>query len=308
MVTAKRLEGILPAFLDFKLHFYRGRRSMYDSFLKATALALLAGMAAAPVFPQTQPRLRAGFREMYELKFDAARIEFAAYERDRSQDPLGPAAVAASYLFEEFNRKGVFTSAFFLNDAKLLGGVDGPPDKTLGVAFREANERARTIARERLKLNPRDPDGLFGATLADGMEADYEALIEKRQLSSLHFIREAEKEATTLLAVKPDSQDAYVALGAANYIVGCLPGYKRMFLRLGGIHGDRKRGMDQLEIAANQGNYLRPFAKVMLALTSLREKQPERARTLFAELASEFPQNPAFARESVLADQSAGER
>jgi hypothetical protein len=57
------------------------------------------------------------------------------------------------------------------------------------------------------------------------------------------------------------------------------------------------KGIEQLEMAANRGHYLRPFAKILLALTALREKRPEVARTEFAQLAAEFPENPIFARE-----------
>ncbi len=243
---------------------------------------------------------------MYELKFDQARAEFTAYEKAHPEDPLGAASEAASYLFEEFNQKGVLTSAFFLNDKKLLGGVDGPPDAKRRAGFFEALSRARAIAARRLKANSRDPDALLAMTLVDGMQADYDALIEKRQLRSLHSIRQAEGEATTLLAVKPDAQDAYVALGGANYIIGCMPSYKRAFLWFGGVHGDRQRGMDQLRRAAAGGQYLRPFAKAMLALVALREHQPELARTLFGELTREFPGNPVFAHEYALAQKPAG--
>src|ERR1700690_4337000 len=69
--------------------------------------------------------LERGFRRLYELNFDGARIEFFAYQKSRPDDPLGKAAEAASYLFEQFNAKGVLTSEFFLNDEKFLGGVEG---------------------------------------------------------------------------------------------------------------------------------------------------------------------------------------
>ena len=268
-------------------------------------LMLAAGLAASPARAQTQPQLEAGFQKMYQLKFDQARAEFTAYERAHPDDPLGPAAEAASYLFEEFDHKGVFTSAFFLDDKKLLGGVEGPPDAKRRAGFLDALRRAREMAARRLKTNARDPDGLLAITLADGMQGDYDALIEKRQLAGLHFVREAESEAARLLAVKPDAQDAYVALGSANYIIGCLPSYKRAFLWFGGIHGDRQRGMDQLRRAAAGGHYLQPFAKVMLALAALREHQPELARTLLGELTREFPTNPVFAHEYALAERSA---
>src|SRR5207244_11193171 len=90
---------------------------------------------------------------------------------------------------------------------------------------------------------------------------------------------------------------AYVGLGASNYSIGCLPGYKRCFLRFGGIHGDKARCMQQVQMAATGGHYLRPFAKLLLALAALREKQIELARKQLTELTAEFPQNPLFARE-----------
>jgi predicted Zn-dependent protease len=100
--------------------------------------------------------------------------------------------------------------------------------------------------------------------------------------------------------VKPDSGDAYLALGAANYIIGSLPVHKRFLLRLGGVQGDRNLGMKQLEIAARQGDYLRPFAKILLALAALREKQADLARTELEELVHELPENPLFARELAM--------
>ena len=132
------------------------------------------------------------------------------------------------------------------------------------------------------------------------MRADYASLIDKRPFESLKRIRESEGYARSLLAVKPDAADAYLALGAGNYIIGSLPAHKRFFLRLGGIQGDREVGLKQLEIAATQGDYLRPFAKILLALAALRERQLGLARVQLEELAAEFPQNPLFARELAM--------
>ena len=270
--------------------------------LLAAALTVTAAIAEAPPGRAPEkPQLEAAFRRMYELRFDEARSEIFAYRHAHPDDPLGAAAEAASYLFEEFNQEGVLTSEFFLDDNRLVGGVQGQPDPVRRAAFLTANESARRMARERLEANPNDPDGLFDLTLADGMQGDFEALIEKRQLPALALIRRAEKEATRLLTVRADAQDAYVALGAANYIIGCLPVYKRLLLWFGGVRGDRRRGMDQLQVAAERGHYLRPLAQALLALAAEREDQLDRARTLFEDLVREFPVNPVFARELALA-------
>jgi hypothetical protein len=243
------------------------------------------------------PELDTGFRLLYELKFAEARAQFEKWQESHPQGALGYASEAASYLLEECYRQGVLTSDFFLDDKRFLGKVPLKPDPQLQAAFFAADKRAQDLAQVRLKTNPNNPTALFAMSMSLGMEADYASLIDKRQLYSLKKIREADTYSTRLLKVAPDAADAYLGLGTANYIIGSLPGPKKFFLGFTGVHGDKKKGIEQLEIAAKRGHYLRPFAKILLALTALREKKPEVARTEFTELAAEFPENPLFARE-----------
>jgi hypothetical protein len=260
-------------------------------------LATQTGSAQAQAEVWHSPELDAGFHLLYELNAAEARAQFAAWQKAHPEDPLGSASEAASYLFEECYRQGVLTSEFFLDDKRFLGKIALKPDQALRTAFFAAVQRAQDLARLRLKANPDDANALFALTLSVGMQADYASLIEKHQLESLRMIREADKLANKLLAVAPDAADAYLTLGAANYIIGSLPAPKRFFLRFVGIRGDKRGGIQQLKIAAGRGHYLRPFAKILLALAALREKQIELARTQLTELVAEFPQNPLFASE-----------
>ena len=244
--------------------------------------------------------LESGFHRLYGLDFQGARQQFLAYQQAHPEDPLGKAAEAASYLFEEFNTKGILSSEFFLNDNKLLKGLEGKPQENANPAFVSANLSAREMAKTQLKVNPRDPNAMLVLTMTDGMESDYDQVIERKQIPAVSLVRQAENEATALIAVDPNAKDAYVALGAGHYIIGCLPGYKRAFLWFGGIHGDRERGMEEMQKAASEGHYLRPFAKILLALAYRREHKPDRARTLLAELVEQFPTNPRFAYELSL--------
>jgi hypothetical protein len=244
-----------------------------------------------------------GFYDLYRLDFRSAREQFQDYQKEQPADPLGKAAEAATYLYEEFNAKGVLTSKFFLDDDRFLGGVEGNDPGNHNGAFLEANAAARAAAKARLKVDPHDPQALLAITMADGMESNYDELIEKKQIPALSLMRQAEDEAKTLLSIDPSASDAYVALGTSNYVIGCLPGYKKMFLWFGGIHGDKDRGMAELQTAADQGHFLRPFAKILLALASEREHQDGRARVLLTQLTKEFPENPLYAHELVLLDQ-----
>jgi hypothetical protein len=129
------------------------------------------------------------------------------------------------------------------------------------------------------------------------MQADYETILEKHPMKGLGLIKEAARHAKRLLRLRPDAADAWLALGAANYIVGSLPKHKRFVLWFGRIHGSKQLGMQQLRVAAAKGRYLRPFAKIFLALAAIRERQEDVARKQLSDLAAEFPANPRFAAE-----------
>jgi hypothetical protein len=255
-----------------------------------------AAESNTPAF-HTVPELMAGFNLLYQQKFTEARDTFRAWQSANPEEPFGEVAMAASYLFEELYRQGVLTSDFFLNEKKFLHGIDGKPDPVRMNNFREAVSRARVMAKRRLKTNPKEPEGLFALTLAAGMESDADAILEKKQLDGLKRMKEANEHAKQLLAVHPDAADAYVASGIANYIIGSLnPGY-RFALWFGGIHGDKKLGMEQVNKTVENGRYLRPFAKIMLALAARREKKNVLAQKLLRELSEEFPTNDTFAAE-----------
>jgi hypothetical protein len=262
----------------------------------AITAATTSAPAATPSFYPV-PELMSGFNLLYQQKFTEARETFSDWQSHNPQEPLGEVAVGASYLFEEMYRQGVLTSDFFLSEKRFLHGIDGKPDPVRMNSFHEALARARTLARQRQKTNPKDPEALFALTLAAGMESDADAILQKKQLDGLKRMKEANEYAKQLLAQRPDAADAHVAPGIANYVIGSLnPGY-RFALWFGGIHGDKKLGMEQVSLTAENGRYLRPFAKIMLALAARREKQNALAQKLLHELTQEFPSNDTYAAE-----------
>lgn len=286
----------------------KGSRRIVPAVVLAGVLLLAAAIGSRPATAQAAmeaspppSQLDTAFAQMYETQFERARNTVQTFEKLYPDDPMGPAAEAASYLFEEFNRQEVLTSAFFLDNKKLLGGVENPPDPALRVGFLDAIGRARQITTSQLVLHHADTRALLALTICAGMQSDYESLIEKKPLASLHYLREAQDNAGKLLVADPGAGDAYVATGAADYIIGCMPSYKRAFLWMGGIHGDRPRGMEEVRKATLQAHYLRPFAQLLLALASLRENQPAQARDLYAQLVREFPENPLFPHELAIA-------
>jgi hypothetical protein len=163
--------------------------------------------------------------------------------------------------------------------------------------FCQALAHSQQLARDRLKTNPDDGDALLALTLAAGMEADALSILEKKHLEALKRMKEANRYAKQLLARHPEATDAYIAPGIANYIIGSQSAGSRFALWFGGIHGDKKLGMEQVAKTAENGHYLRPFAKIILALAARREHQTLLAQRLLRELKEQYPGNELFASE-----------
>jgi hypothetical protein len=300
------------AFGKIGLHFVKGdcsvmngpaNRNLFWLLLAAFVLASLPALAQvsdAVVAPRTT--LGQGFRLLYNLEFDEAHQLFLNWERGHSEDPLGPACDAAGFLFSEFNRLGILESQFLENDKAFDARKKFDPNPAVRDQFNAALDQAESKARARLAKDPRDRDALFALTMSSGLRADYAALIDKRNIASLHFTKEADAWAQQLLAVDPNCYDAHVATGFSKYIIGSMSAPVRWLVRLGGISGDKEAGISELKLTAEHGQYLAPFARILLAIAFVREKDKVGARKILASLRDEFPANPLFPLEIARLD------
>ncbi len=272
----------------------------FPTFL-LTLLLLPVALPAAAQAPAPGP-LDRGYRLLYNLDFTGAQQEFAAWQKQHPDDPLGPVSEAAGLLFSEFHRLGILEAQFYADDKSFEEETRLPADPQLRARFFAALDRAESTARRRLEKDPKHADSLLAMTLFQGLQADYLALVEKKNFKSLGHAKKAKGWAAQLLAVNPLNYDAYLATGSYAYIIGSLSAPVRFLLRFGGHSGDKEKGRYEVMMAAEHGRFLKPFARILLAISYLRDKDRARARALLAGLRDEFPRNPLFAREIARLD------
>jgi hypothetical protein len=260
---------------------------------------ILGGLARAEDAPGPAAisPLEHGFSGLYNLDFTGAQKDFTMWQQLHPDDPVGPVSEAAGWLFSEFNRLGVLEAQFYESDEIFADRPKLTPDPAVRKQFLAAIGRAENLSRARLARDPEDRDALFALTLSSGLQADYAALIEKRNLASLHFTKEASASAQQLLAVCPDCYDALLATGFSKYLIGSMAAPVRWILRLGGLPADKQGGIADLETTAEHGHYLAPFARILLAIAYVREKDKAHALQLLTDLGREFPANTLFPRE-----------
>jgi hypothetical protein len=238
-----------------------------------------------------------GYHQLYNLEFERAHQTFLSWQQKYPNDPLGPVSDAAGILFSEFNRLGILEAQFYEDDKIFKSSKKPSSDPQARDRFNNALNRGEGLAKSRLASNTKDRDALFAMTLISGLRADYAALIDKSNITSLHYTRTADDWARQLLAIDPGCADAHVATGFSKYIIGSMAAPLRWILRVGGVSGDKKQGIAELKITAETGKYLAPFARILLAIAYVREKETAKARELLGSLRDQYPNNPLFARE-----------
>jgi hypothetical protein len=262
-------------------------------------LAVVASAAASPLpeNPASPTLLETGFLQMYNLQFDQAHKTFAEAQRKQPDDPMVPVSNAAAYLFSEFDRLHVLESELFVNDNVYENRAKLDPDPRAKQAFNAELQKAGSLIDAALVKNPNDRNALFARVMQYGLLGDYTALIEKRDLKGLSYIKQGRGLAEKLLEVDPTCYDAYIAVGVENYLLSLKPAPVRWFLHITGAQTDKETGLQKLRITAAKGHYLLPYARMLLAVAALRDQQRDQARSLLEELSREFPHNHLYASE-----------
>jgi hypothetical protein len=279
-------------------------------FSAVITCALLA-MSLSPAIGQTvraaenvETVLDASFHSMYNLQFDDAlrSVEYAK-TLDKT-DPLPWVAQVCAIVFREFDRLHILRSEMFVSDDAFNSRPAYSWIPANKAAFEEAATGGERIARERLARDKNDVKALFAMSLITGMRGDASAMITKRNLDALGYMKAATNYSDKLLAISPDYYDAYVGTGLTKYIIGGKPAPVRWFLRLGGVRGDQEQGIVELKLASERGRYLAPFARIVLAFDDLKHKRKAEARQKLDLLHAQYPGNTLIVQEIAKCDRT----
>jgi hypothetical protein len=267
-------------------------------FLIFSAYFVFAGRASAADRTAPEPdSLQSAVNELYASRFEVSRQRLSDFSASHPQDPLPYAMKAASYLFAELERGGALKGNFLSDDQNVQKGVRAQPDPRTAVALDEAVIETRKYAQAILAVQPEDKNALLAMCIVAGVQRDYLALVEHKLRESYSFIRESNIYAKRLLKSDPTAYDAYLTKGFTEYLVANLPFYLRWMMSLDEVTGTRQQGLNDLEIAAQSGQYLKPFAQLLLAMFYLREKRADKTEELLAQLTEQYPSNKTFRAE-----------
>jgi hypothetical protein len=275
-------------------------RPLANLKLPVWALPLLGLLLLSPATfaaDNSSPDLNGGFQQMYNLDFEGAHNTFKEWEQLHPEDPMGPVSNAAAYLFSEFNRLKILEFDLFTQDEAFERRPKLAPDPAIRTSFENELAKGDQLANNKIAATPQDKQALLALVFANGLRSDYAAMVEKKNLAALNYSKASRVIAEKLLAADPSCYDAYLAVGVENYLLGLHAAPIRWLLRMDGAQTDKQEGLEKLKLTATKGQYLAPFARLLLAVAALRDKDRHTAHDLLAGLSHQFPQNDLYRKE-----------
>jgi hypothetical protein len=181
--------------------------SMRKKFL--VAVSLFAGA----VCQAGDPAVDRAFGRLYNFDFPGTHKAIDEQLVYKPGDPLAFAVRASALLFQELDRLEILQGEFFASDKRVIEKKKLKPDPAIRLRFFQSLAEAQTKAKGLLGKNPHDQNALFTLSMAAGLTADYNSLIDKRQLASFTYIKEANEWAQQLLKINPSFVDSYLTTG-----------------------------------------------------------------------------------------------
>jgi|CXWL01.1.fsa_nt_gi tetratricopeptide (TPR) repeat protein len=238
-------------------------------------LLLLAPSAAArktSITPEMHKLLIDGLDAVYSMDFDVADVLAA---KAIALDPLYPHA----YLGQAANDLIRFSYGTEQGDPSLIKSFEAKTARTIEVADAW------------LKAHPNDPDVLLVRGSAHGV-AGRMAIVRGQWLRAFKHGRVSMKSVRRAKALDPELYDAYLGLGMFDYYVDTIPRFAGWLAKVM-LGGDRRRGIEELTIAAEKGVYGKTAAQLILTEIFTEDdfggRNPPEAMRLIRGIVAQYP-------------------
>ena len=259
--------------------------------------AQFRAVSAAAVSAANERKLHAAFDFLYNLDFQPALQLFEEVSREEPESAAAMAFWSSALLYEILAHQGSLQSQLFVASNEFLRFPRLPIDPKLDARYHSVTDEAEARAKRRIKKNPDDVDGLFALGLLYGTEANYLAGVKAEYFRGVRLGEKADDIHSKLRAAHPEIHDTGVVLGVRQYVIGILPRTTRFFLFFVGARGSKDRGLEYLREVAERGEYLRTYAKVLISVAAIRDKDFDTAVSIGEELVRRYPRNPIFRLE-----------
>lgn len=267
-----------------------------------------ATTAVSPAALSTELRaLRdAGNAALFNIDYATARTKFEEIRKLAPQHPAGDLYLAISTWLEFLYRNRRLQTSLYNSDSSFYAGAENAKednegdavDPAVDKAFRDRIQQAKLKALTLFNRDKKDPDALYFLGAVHGVLAGYEASTARKFFAAMRNGSRNVDLHQKVIELKPDYYDAYLAIGTYHYVLGSLPGYMKVLAALGGMRGNKQKGIAEIQQVVDKGTNSDDASVLLLAIFQ-NEKRPQDALALLQRLSTKYPRNYLFRLETA---------
>ena len=262
--------------------------------LALVAILLIARPAAAGphLSPAAETQLDEGLKLLYSLDYARSRAAFRKLIELEPDNPFG-------YLFE--------SGGLWWQSAQEFGLLQDAPDlRTLFESDVAAAQRKAGAY-----IDSKDPqlraDGYFVSGMALGTLGQWR-LTQGHWMDAYFAGKKAIKHLRKCVKLDPTYYDADLGLGVFDYQAARFSGIAKLGF-LFGVHGNEKRGLAEIELAADKARYANRQASAFLLCIDLIDRRDfARALPIVQKLRADFPLSPYYLFLETVTRERLGDR
>ncbi|MBI4056486.1 MAG: hypothetical protein HY399_02955 [Elusimicrobia bacterium] len=245
---------------------------------------------AQSLTPAMEQCVANGIDNIFMMQFDKSEQEFDRCLKENPQHPYGHFARALSrwarYMYDTEQ-----------DQADLI------PE------FEKRIEEAIKISNTWIDQHPNDARGLLSLGGIYGLASRLD-VIQKNWLRAYFRGRKAIRHTRLSLKKDPQLYDAYMGIGMYDYYSDALPRFIGVLSRIV-LRGDRKRGIEELKIAAEKGTYTQLASKLILIEIYTEDpwgaKNAQEALGMVRSVRAKYPSSSLFHLTEIICHYEAGD-
>ena len=292
----------------FMKYFFLIFRVIFLSVIFVCTVSFAQTAASSSALPAEAVQLSIeGAEANYNLDYETARAKFEEIRKKFPQHPAGDLYVANIVWLEHLYKLRRLQTGLYQNES-FYAGFEGSDEKSeqgdaveanVDRTFRALMTSAKTKALTMVNANPNDPHAKYYLGSIYSILAAYEASTARKFFSALRNGSKGVDAHQKVLKLKPDYFEAYLSVGLYEYIVGNLPFPIKALAAMGGVRGNRERGIQQLKSIIENRAANADDARVLLIGVYQNEHKPAEALPYLKEFTTRYPRNYLFKMEQA---------
>jgi tetratricopeptide (TPR) repeat protein len=252
-------------------------------------------ISAQSVSPYEQAMQRA-MATMYAINYDKAAQQFKEAIKVQPENPRAYLYLSTCHWMNILYLQNRLLSTVFSMPADPY---TSPPSESFPPQFRADFEDAVRSAKEKsqalIKAQPQNAEGYFWLGMAEGSESVFIISVDNKLFAakghadkSFDFVEQAVK-------LDPEFKDPFFSMGMHMHLLGTRGFLTRVFLKMMGYKVSKEQGRRYVELAMNEGRYVRDDARMGLILCHIREANWAEAVRVMQTVLKKYPQNSLLA-------------